>query len=107
VSNTPTYGDLKVSLVLGRGVVVDEAPEHTKISVGALAGSPLGLVFDFPGLIKIGYQVGYEITGYDPADSMLTLRLAYDWRPGRKDAPSEEPATGEADGATPHQEARG
>jgi hypothetical protein len=94
-ANPITYEDLKVSLVLGRGVVVDVAPEYTKISVHALANSPVGLVVDGPGRIKVAYQVGYEITGYDPADGTLTLRLAKDWRPGQKDDPHAAPTTPE------------
>jgi beta-phosphoglucomutase-like phosphatase (HAD superfamily) len=77
----PAYADLQVSLVLGRGLVVDTAPEHTKVAVGMLATTHLG--------IRLGEQVEYEITGYDPDDCTLTLRLAHDWRPGQKDAPEE------------------
>lgn len=85
------YEDLKVSLVLGRGVVVETAPEHTKISVSVLASNPLGLTVEYPGRVKIAHQVGYEITGYDPTDGTLTLHLAKDWRPGQKDDPNAEP----------------
>jgi hypothetical protein len=85
----PAYADLQVSLVLGRGLVVDTAPEHTKVAVGMLATTHLGIRLDHPGHIKIAEQVEYEITGYDPDDCTLTLRLAHDWRPGQKDAPEE------------------
>jgi hypothetical protein len=83
------YGELQASLVLGRGVVIDTAPEHTKIAVGMLASAHLGIRLDVPGSIKFAEQVAYEITGYDPADCTLTLRLTHDWRPGGPDAPTE------------------
>lgn len=89
-----TYEDLQVSLVLGRGLVVDTAPEHTKIAVGMLTAGHLGIRLDHPGHIKIAEQVAYEITGYDPADCTLTLRLVKDYRPGQKDAPPAEPTEG-------------
>jgi hypothetical protein len=88
-----TYEDLQISLVLGRGIVVDTAPEHTKISVGVLANNPLGLTFEYPDGIRIAQQVGYEITGYDPDDCALTLRLVRDWRPGQKDDPNGDAQT--------------
>jgi|SRR4051812_34958237 hypothetical protein len=91
-----TYEDLQVSLVLGRGVVIDTAPQHAKISVGALAQGRLGISLDHPGHIKLAYQVEYEITGYDPADCTLTLNLVNDWRPGAPFAPvAKPPATPE------------
>jgi hypothetical protein len=83
----PVYEDLQVSLVLGRGVVIDVAPQHTKIAISALAATHLGIRLDLPGSIKLAEQVAYEITGYDPEDCTLTLRLTHDWRPGQKDAP--------------------
>jgi hypothetical protein len=85
------YEDLGVSLVLGRGVVVDKAPEYTKIAVYAIAANLIDLRVDRPGFINVAHQVAYEITGYDPADGSLTLRLVNDWRPGQKDDPDPEP----------------
>lgn len=91
----PTYADLQVSLVLGRGIVIDTAPEHTKISIGMLSATHLGLRLDMPGTIRFAEQVAYEINGYDPADCTLTLHLTHDWRPGQKDAIPEPTTTGE------------
>lgn len=86
---TPTvYEDLRVSLVLGRGIVVDTAPEHTKASVDLITQAQFGIRHIPGGRLRFGEQVEYEITGYDPADCTLTLRLAHDWRPGQKDAPA-------------------
>lgn len=82
-----TYEDLRVRLVLGRGIVIDTAPQHTKISLGLLTDRYVGIRLDEPGIIRIAEQVAYKITGYDPADCTLTLRLTRDWRPGQKDAP--------------------
>lgn len=87
----PTYEDLRASLVLGRGIAIDTAPQHTKISLGLLTDWHIGIRLDEPGIIRIAEQVAYEITGYDPADCTLTLRLARDWRPGQKDDPAAEP----------------
>lgn len=84
----PTYEDLQVSLVLGRGVVIDTAPEYIKVALGALAGGHIGIRLDVAGYIRFAEQVQYEITGYDPADCTLTLHLTHDWRPGQKDAPT-------------------
>lgn len=86
-----TYEDLQCSFVLGRGIVIDRAPDHAKVSVNMLAAGHLGLDLNHPGHIKIAYQVEYAITGYDPADCTLTLRLVHDWRPGQKDDPHTEP----------------
>jgi hypothetical protein len=86
--DAPTYEDLQMSVVLGRGIVVDVAPEHTKIGVHVVADRYFGLWVDEPGHIRIAGQVEYEITGYDPADCALTARLIRDWRPGQKDDPN-------------------
>lgn len=94
MTEQPVYEDLQVSLNLGRGLVVDTAPEYTKVGVGMLAASHLGIRLDEPGIIRIAEQVEYEITGYDTADCTLTLTLVHDWRPGQKDAPPAEPAKG-------------
>jgi hypothetical protein len=83
-----TYGDLRVSMILGRGAVVEGAPEHTKFSIGVLTSMPLYTRYTHGNCIRIAEQVEYEITGCDPADAMLTLHLVHDWRPGQKDDPA-------------------
>lgn len=85
-----TYGDLRCSIVLGRGIVVEAAAEHTKIAVAVLTSSPLGIRHPYGDRIRIAEQVEYEITGYDPSDCTLTLHLVHDWRPGQKDDPNAE-----------------
>jgi hypothetical protein len=90
-ANPITYEHLQMSFVLGRGVVIDNAPEHAKIAIGLLTAGHFGLDLGHPGHIKFAYQVEYEITGYDPADCTLTLHLVHDWRPGQKDDPHAEP----------------
>lgn len=82
-----TYEDLVVSLVLGRGLVVDTAPEHTKATVELLTKAQFGIRHPYGDRIRIGEQVEYEITGYAPDDCTLTLHLVHDWRPGQKDDP--------------------
>lgn len=86
-----TYEDLVVSLVLGRGLVVVTAPEHTKASVEVLTKAQFGIRHPYGDRIRFGEQVEYEITGYDPTDCTLTLHLVHDWRPGQKDDPHAEP----------------
>lgn len=86
-----TYGDLVVSLTLGRGLVVNAAPEHAKIALGLLTQGQFGIRHLDGDRLRFGEQVEYEITGYDPADCTLTLRLVHDWRPGQKDAPAVNP----------------
>lgn len=81
------YGEIQISRHLGRGIVVDEAPEHAKVYIGIIARAELGVSLD-DGALRIADQVLYEITGYDPADCMLALHLACDWRPGQKDGPA-------------------
>lgn len=93
-STTPiTYENLQISLVLGRGLVVDTAPEHTKIALHLFASTPMYVRYTHGNHIRIAEQVAYEVTGYDPADCTLTLRLVHDWRPGQKDAPNANPQT--------------
>lgn len=89
------YEQIQISRHLGRGIVVDEAPEHAKAYIGIIAGTEAGVRLDDGG-VRIADQVLYEITGYEPADGTLTLRLVHDWRPGQKDDPHGEP-TGDLD----------
>jgi hypothetical protein len=83
----PEYGDIQISRHLGKGFVVDEAPQQAKMDVDLLA-SPTAYLWVEGGNINIADQVVYRITGYDPADCTLTLDLATDWRPGQKDDPN-------------------
>jgi hypothetical protein len=85
------YGEIELSRHLGHGIIVDAAPEHAKAHIGIIAAAHAGVSID-DGAIRIADQVLYEITGYDPADGHLTLRLAKDWRPGQKDDPHAEPS---------------
>jgi hypothetical protein len=85
------YGEIQISRVLGRGIVVDTAPDYAKAHIGIIAATHADTSLD-EGRIRIADQVLYEITGYDPADCTLTLHLVSDWRPGQKDAPSDQPA---------------
>lgn len=85
-----TYEELRVTLVLGRGIVIDHAPEHAKVPVSMLSAGNLGIDLRHPGHIDLAYQVEYEITGYDDADHCLTLHLVHDWRPGQKDDPASQ-----------------
>lgn len=87
------YGEIQISRHLGRGVVVDAAPEHAKAYIGIIASAHAGVSLD-QGAVRIADQVLYEITGYDPADGTLTLRLIKDWRPGQKDDPSKKDTEG-------------
>lgn len=80
------YGEIQLSRHLGRGIVVDIAPEHAKAYIGIIATAHAGVSLD-GGAVRIADQVLYEITGYDPADCTLTLHLVHDWRPGQKDDP--------------------
>jgi hypothetical protein len=84
------YEALVVSLILGRGLVVDTAPEHAKMSIALLTQSQFGVRHLDGDRVRFGEQVEYEITGYDADDCTLTLRLVYDWRPGQKDDPTPE-----------------
>jgi hypothetical protein len=86
-ANPITYEAVQVSLHLGRGIVIDTAPEHSKITVNLLADPIFGVRATTPGRVRFAEQVEYEITGYDPGDCTLTLRLVKDYRPGQKDAP--------------------
>lgn len=83
------YGDIQLTRHLGRGVVVDEAPQRAKMHVDAV-GRPGLFIRVEGGDINIADQVVYRITGYNPADCTLTLELVKDYRPGQKDDPSAE-----------------
>lgn len=83
------YGEIQISRHLGRGIVVDVAPEHAKAHYTILAATHIDLRLDTGG-IRIAEQVEYEITGYDPAGCALTLHRVRDWRPGHKDDPNKQ-----------------
>lgn len=97
------YGEIQISRHLGRGTVVDEAPEYAKAHFAMLAATHIDLRLDTGG-IRIAEQVEYAITGYDPADQYLTLRLVMDARPGKKDDPQRDKDTDDppADMADPY-----
>ena len=88
------YGEIQVTRHLGRGIVVDIASENAKASIAILASTDPSVRID-NGAVRIADQVLYEITGYDPADATLTLRLVRDWRPGQKDDPASEASLAE------------
>lgn len=83
------YGEIQLTRHLGRGIVVNAAPEHAKAHIGIITSALAGITLD-DGAVRIADQVLYEITGYDPADCTLTLRLVHDWRPGQKDDPNKQ-----------------
>jgi hypothetical protein len=83
------YGQIQISRHLGRGIVIDTAPEHAKAYIGILASTGNGVSVE-DDAIRIADQVLYQVTGYDPADATLTLRLVHDWRPGHSDDPAPE-----------------
>lgn len=84
----PEYEYVQVTRVRGRGLVVDTAPRHTKITLGILADGRFGIHFLRPDVINLADQVIYRITGWDPTDSTLTLELVEDWRPGTDTNPN-------------------
>ena len=86
----PQYGDIQLTRHLGKGVVVDDAPQRAKMHVDAVGGPGLFIRVE-GGDINIADQVVYRITGYNPDDCTLTLELLKDWRPGQKDDPNAEP----------------
>lgn len=81
------YEYLKLTRHLGRGITVDTAPQKTKIPVSGIVNPTVFLSFDGD-IVTFADQVAYQITGYDPEDCTLTLKLIHDWRPGQKDDPS-------------------
>ena len=85
----PQYGDIQLTRHLGKGVVVDDAPQRAKMHVDAVGGPGLFIRVE-GGDINIADQVVYRITGYNPDDCTLTLELLKDWRPGQKDDPNAE-----------------
>ena len=85
----PQYGDIQLTRHLGKGVVVDDAPQRAQMHVDAVGGPGLFIRVE-GGDINIADQVVYRITGYNPDDCTLTLELLKDWRPGQKDDPNAE-----------------
>jgi hypothetical protein len=85
----PAYGDIQLTRHLGKGIVVDEAPQRAKMHVDSVGGPGLFTRVE-GGDINIADQVVYRITGYNPHDCTLTLELVKDWRPGQKDDPHAE-----------------
>lgn len=91
------YHEIQISRHLGRGIVVDDAPEYAKAHHSIIASMHIDLRLDTGG-IRIAEQVEYEITGYDPADAMLTLHRVKDWRPGHDDDPAKQITEGQTHG---------
>lgn len=82
-----TYESIIFTRHLGHPLTIDNAPEHTKISLGVLADHRVYIHEQGPGRLVIADQVEYLVTGYDPADCTLTLQLIEDHRPKTEPAP--------------------
>ncbi|MGW1497549.1 hypothetical protein ACWCQW_02975 [Streptomyces mirabilis] len=74
-------GDIQLTRKLGRGLVVDQAPPRIRMALHVLSTAQYGAALQEPGLINIGDQVLYRVTGYDPQHAALLLELVEDWRP--------------------------
>jgi hypothetical protein len=77
----PGLGDIQLSRVQGRGLVVDQAPARSRMALHVLADSGWGSRLQGLDLVNIGDQVLYRVTGYDPESASLLLELVEDWRP--------------------------
>ncbi|MGW6292455.1 hypothetical protein [Streptomyces sp. NPDC055058] len=77
----PAYQDIGVIRERGYGVRITEAPVRSKIAPLALLRHSSWIELREPDLLNIADQVLYRITGWDPADSSLTVELVEDWRP--------------------------
>lgn len=77
----PRYEDVVFTRHRGRGITVNTAPTHTRISLQVLTDRYAYLHMPEPGLIVLADQVVYQVTGYDATACALTLELAEDWRP--------------------------
>lgn len=88
----PTYESINLSRHRGRGLIVDRAPQHAKISVTALFDRApwVALYLLEPDMLNVADQVLYRITGWDPTDATLTIELVEDWRPKKSEAAGAE-----------------
>jgi hypothetical protein len=81
-------GDIRISRVQGRGLVVDQAPARSRMALHVLADSGWGVRFYGLDLVNVAEQVLYQVTGWDPESGNLLVDLVEDWRP---DASKEQP----------------
>jgi hypothetical protein len=75
-------GELQMTRHLGRGVVVDTAPQRALLSLYVLrnASWPVTGGEEHPDLINIADQVLYQVIGYVPESACLLVELVEDWR---------------------------
>lgn len=79
-ANPIAYEGIVFSRELGRGVTITAAPRDSKIALALMLTPGVGIRETEPGRLLFADQVEYAITGYDPADHTLTLRLVADHR---------------------------
>jgi hypothetical protein len=76
----PGLGDIQLTRQLGRGVVVETAPQRARIALTLLTDSSSMLAMRSVDQISIADQVLYRVTGYDPEHTALIVELVDDWR---------------------------
>jgi hypothetical protein len=76
----PGIGEIQLSRVLGRGLVVDHAPARSRMALHVLADRGWGACLQGVDLVNIAEQALYRITGWDPESASLLLDLVEDWR---------------------------
>jgi hypothetical protein len=76
----PGIGEIQLSRVLGRGLVVDHAPARSRMALHVLADRGWGARLQGVDLVNIAEQVLYRITGWDAESGNLLIDLVEDWR---------------------------
>lgn len=76
----PGLGDIQLTRQLGRGVIVETAPQRARIALTLLTDSSSMLAMRSIDQISIADQVLYRVTGYDSEHAALIVELVEDWR---------------------------
>ena len=80
----PGIGEIQVTRHLGRGVIVEAAPQRALLGLRIIRDLawPANIVNDSaPDLVNIADQVLYRVVGYDAGHASLVVELVEDWRP--------------------------
>ncbi|MFH9072706.1 hypothetical protein [Streptomyces alboflavus] len=72
--------DITITRQRGHGLIVNSAPQHTRMTLTALADHGWGLSMVGTDQINIADQVLYQVVGYDAESACLLLGLVEDWR---------------------------
>jgi len=81
----PGLGEITLTRQLGRGVIVESAPQRALIRLAVVRDIAWPVGITEPDLVNLADQVLYQVVGYDPDSAALVVDLVEDWRPKPKE----------------------